>query len=104
MAVGLGADETWDQEGEPIVLALLDGDGCIVSAHLLPHCVATDKAFPQFNRQFVSKGRDGGREAALALTRHISRFADETIGRSVQVICASFPLFSLTTTDEEVVR
>lgn len=34
MAVGLGADETWDQEGEPIVLALLDGDGCIVSAHL----------------------------------------------------------------------
>ncbi|KAL8291549.1 hypothetical protein RQP46_002527 [Phenoliferia psychrophenolica] len=59
-------------EGDPIALCLLDGDGCI------------------FERSLIAKGRDGGREAALALAKHITTLADKELGRSVQVVVNCF--------------
>lgn len=59
-------------QGEPLVLCVLDGDGAI------------------FNRQYISQGRDGGREAALALHSHITNLADETVGRTVTVVVQIF--------------
>ncbi|GAA5917030.1 hypothetical protein JCM8208_000762 [Rhodotorula glutinis] len=43
--------------GDQIVYCVLDGDGCI------------------FNRNLVAKGRDGGREAAILLTKSIDDYA-----------------------------
>lgn len=43
--------------GDQIVYCVLDGDGCI------------------FDRSLVSKGRDGGREAAILLTKRIDDYA-----------------------------
>ncbi|GAA5928425.1 hypothetical protein JCM3775_000608 [Rhodotorula graminis] len=43
--------------GDQIVYCVLDGDGCI------------------FNRTLVAKGRDGGREAAILLTKSIDDYA-----------------------------
>ncbi|GAA6022018.1 hypothetical protein JCM10207_002410 [Rhodosporidiobolus poonsookiae] len=44
--------------GDQIVYCVLDGDGCI------------------FNRALVQKGRDGGREAAVLLSKKIGEFAE----------------------------
>ncbi|GAA5941392.1 uncharacterized protein JCM15063_006085 [Sporobolomyces koalae] len=45
--------------GETVVACFLDGDGCI------------------FDRSLIRKGRDGGREAALALRSHITDYAEQ---------------------------
>lgn len=47
-------------------------------------------ALVQFERSLVAKGRDGGREAALALARHITALADKELGRSVQIVVSCF--------------
>ena len=53
-----------DYEGgaEPLVVCLIDGDGAI------------------FDRQFVAKGREGGREAAQALMKHVTDYLDSSHG------------------------
>ncbi|GAA6059848.1 hypothetical protein JCM10212_003760, partial [Sporobolomyces blumeae] len=45
--------------GDDMVACFLDGDGCI------------------FDRSLIKKGRDGGREAALALRQSITEYAEE---------------------------
>ncbi|ORY84711.1 hypothetical protein BCR35DRAFT_351810 [Leucosporidium creatinivorum] len=58
--------------GDPSVLCLLDGDGCL------------------FHRDFVSKGREGGRLAALALNKHIMSAATDLGAPVSTVICHIF--------------
>lgn len=59
-------------QDDPIALALLDGDGCI------------------FHRDFVSKGREGGRECAALLLKCINSTADKVVGRNVSTVCHIF--------------
>lgn len=69
------------------MLVLLDGDGCIVLGFLWACVERKLMLCVQFNRSFISRGRDGGREAALALTRQVMTLADKELGRSVQILC-----------------
>lgn len=47
------------QIGDQIAYCVLDGDGCI------------------FHRDLISKGREGGREAARLLTEHVQQYAED---------------------------
>ncbi|SCV73384.1 BQ2448_7310 [Microbotryum intermedium] len=47
------------EDGESLAVCLIDGDACL------------------FNRQLISRGRDGGRDAAQALQKHIAELASK---------------------------
>ncbi|KAK4055011.1 hypothetical protein OIO90_003352 [Microbotryomycetes sp. JL221] len=57
---------------DAIIVCLLDGDGAI------------------FDRSYIARGREGGREAAQALMKHVTDMADSSIvdvHKSTKVIC-----------------
>ncbi|GAA5988742.1 hypothetical protein JCM10908_006151 [Rhodotorula pacifica] len=59
--------------GDQIAYCVLDGDGCI------------------FHRDLISKGREGGREAARQLSEHVTNYAeDQGVKGSVTVIIHIF--------------
>jgi hypothetical protein len=67
-------------EGEPLVAVLIDGDGAIVTFLYVSVAFTEADYMNQFDERFLTAGRDGGKEAASILRRHVTEQCRDIIG------------------------